>query len=209
MKLEDKKLLIRADIFSGLSVYKDKLAGKYFLYVFDNRCIEVFFGRENFKHLTGVDSYLNGENFYSKAEKQRLTTKQFWFNSFRTARNKCGCLSRLSELVSNDVILLEEIKTDSCTYSFGTTNLDFSVGFAERTMRNKMGEYKTIPHQFVPKTLRAKDKFFEKSKNVYEVDYIFSKDNDLSKYDSILYTSKRSAPLPDSIKIILDESIKQ
>lgn len=212
MKSEDKKLLIRSDIINGLAAYKDKLAGKYFLYVFDDRYIEVFFGRDNFKHLTGVASYLNGENFYSKVEKSRLTTKQFWFtndNPFRTAKDKCSRLGRLPELVSDDTILMEEIITDSCTYSFGTTNLDFSVGFTERTRRVKDGADITVPHQYVPRTLRVKDKFFEKSKDVYEVDYIFAKDNDLIKYDSLLYKNGNNAELPKEVQAIVDDRFRE
>lgn len=136
-----KKLLIRTDIINGLAVYKTELAGKYFLYVFDNRYIEVFFGRGNFKHLTGVASRLNGKRFYSKAEKSQLTTSQFWFtndNPFRTAKDKCSRLERLPELVSDDTILMEEIVTNSCTYSFGTTNLDFSVGLLSEQQLERM-----------------------------------------------------------------------
>lgn len=212
MSLEDKKLLIRKDIIDGLAAYKRNLSGRYFLYVFDNRYIEVFFGRENFKHLTGVASKLNGENFYSKVEDNKLTTKQFWFtpeNPLRTAKDKCSRLSRLPELVSKDTILLEEIITDSCTYSFGTTNLDFSVGFTERTKKDEEGNFVIVPHQFVPRTLRVKDKFFEKSRQTYEVDYIFSKDRDLKKYDMITFGKQEDInSLPDEIRTLIDEKLQ-
>ncbi len=207
MGAEDNKLAIRTAIYNGVLEYKKKLAGQYFLYIFDNRYIEVFFGREHFKHLTGVASYLNGEKFYRKVETNTLTTNQFWFskdNPYRTAKAKCSRLQEMPKLISEDTLLLEEIITDTCTYSFGTTNLDFTVGFTERT-KIEDGWEVIIPHQYVPRTLRVKDEAFDKANNVYEVEYIFSKNNDLKKYDYMTFGKiENIAKLPQDILALLD-----
>jgi hypothetical protein len=67
----------------------------------------------------------------------------------------------------------------------------------------------TVPNQFVPRTLRVKDKFFEKSKCVYEVDYIFSKNNDLKKYDVLLYKNGNGTKIPEQVKLLLDDCLKE
>lgn len=37
-------------------LYKQHLVGRKFMYIFDNRYIEVIFKKENFRHLTGIDT---------------------------------------------------------------------------------------------------------------------------------------------------------
>lgn len=205
---EDKKLNIRTDIINGIEKYKEKLAGKYFLYIFDGRYIEIYFGRDNFKHLTGVKSNLNAEDFYSKAEDKILTTSQFGFNKehpYRNAKKKCSRLIDLHKLIYEDTILLENLKTDSYKFSFGTTNLDFTIGFSERT-KMKNGKEITIPHQYIPRTLRIKDDGFEKSENVYEVDFIFSKDNDDKLYNELTFGKMENVSIiPDEICSLIDD----
>ena len=67
----------------------------------------------------------------------------------------------------------------------------------------------TVPNQFVPRTLTVKDKFFAKSKCVYEVDYIFSKNNDLKKYDVLLYKNGNGTKIPEQVKLLLDDCLKE
>ena len=45
--------------------YKANLVGITFVYVFDDRYIEVIYKAINFKHLTGVESALSSKRFYS------------------------------------------------------------------------------------------------------------------------------------------------
>ena len=47
--------IIVKKIIQAARVYKNNLVGKTFMYVFDNRYIEVMYKASNFKHLMGVD----------------------------------------------------------------------------------------------------------------------------------------------------------
>ena len=74
-KLDDRKQLV-AVINDAASLYREHLVGKRFMYVFDNRYIEVIYKTENFKHLTGVATNLSAKQFFRLAKKRKLTAAQ-------------------------------------------------------------------------------------------------------------------------------------
>ena len=53
-KAQDRKEIV-ARIGDAAKLYRDRLVGKRFMYVFDGRYIEVIYKAENFRHLTGVE----------------------------------------------------------------------------------------------------------------------------------------------------------
>lgn len=52
-KAQDRKEIV-SRIGDAAKLYRDRLVGKRFMYVFDGRYIEVIYKAENFRHLTGV-----------------------------------------------------------------------------------------------------------------------------------------------------------
>lgn len=205
MAWERKKLKIRNDIILAVDKYKNHLVGRCFLYVFDNRYIEVTFKANNFKHLTGVDSNLYGKDFYNRAKKHTLTTSQFYFSKehpYNAAKKKIKYLHRLDELTNTDIFLLEKMETDTITYKFGFTNLDFSLGLTENL---KSHTCEKIDDFYLPQTFRIKDKSFDRSEQRYIVDFIFEKDDKIDKYKKITFGDKDLVhELPEIIKDLLD-----
>lgn len=205
MTREEKKLQIRRDIFLAVGKYKDHLVGRCFLYIFDNRYIEVTFKADNFKHLTGVDSNLHGKDFYNKAKNHTLTTSQFYFSEkhpYNAAKKKIRYLHRLDELTNTDIFLLEKMGTNTITYKFGFTNLEFSLGLTEN-IKSHSGE--KIDDFYLPQTFRIKDKSFDRSKDIHSIDLIFEKDDKLDKYKKITFGDKDLVyKLPEKIQDLLD-----
>ena len=74
------KTILVQEICDAAKFYKELLVGRKFLLIFDNRCIEVVFKRDGFKHLTGVSSNLTALSFYQKAVKGILRSNQVWFD---------------------------------------------------------------------------------------------------------------------------------
>nr|WP_308623750.1 hypothetical protein [uncultured Eisenbergiella sp.] len=100
--------------------------------------------------------------------------------------------------------MLEEIKTDTRSYKFGTTDLEFTLCMNKELddLGNEKGDC------YVVYSLSGGD-CFTKSKGVYVVTYIFLRPNDGKKYTDLLYMVK-SADLQDlspEILILLDRSL--
>lgn len=83
---------------------------------------------------------------------------------------------------SSENFMLEEIKTNSQIYKFGTTNLKFTLCLNEDL--DDTG--KTRSECYIVQSLRDED-CFSKSENVYEVTHIFARANDRKKiYESVI-----------------------
>ena len=110
----------------------------------------------------------------------------------------CGHYEGIDERV------LEEIVTDTRTYKFGTTDLNFTLCL------NK--EYDDKGQQkgdcFVVESLRDED-CFSKSRTAYTVTHIFSAPNDAKKYTNLLFLDENATidGLPDEIKNMLDQTL--
>ena len=171
---------LREDILAGANSYKKHLTGKYFLCVFENKCIEIAFKNEHFKHLTGVESLLGGKDFYKRATKRTLTCEQFRVDKkhpYSLARKKCDYLGNINNLFSSDSLMITEFITNTFTYEFGITNLELTLGLIEND----------TSQMYNPRTLRIKDKAIEKSRNVYSVDFVFCKNNEWAVYEKLLF----------------------
>ena len=201
----DKKEHIRKQIIDASCVYRDNLAGKVFLYVIGKEYFEVVFQTDRFMHLTGVNSKLTAQEFYDKATESELTTGQIYFDKehpYHGAKKKLPCLLLLPALTNSLVCVVKDMKTLTLTYKLGVTNLDFTIGLTE----NVDFEGNKINDWFLPRTLRVKDKSIENSSSAEFVDFIFSKDASMDKYDTMAF-SEGGQEIPETIKKLLNERL--
>lgn len=87
------------------------------------------------------------------------------------------------------------------TYKLSLTNLEFTLGLTKNTYNtgNKINDF------FLPMSLRVKDSSVEKSKDGEIVDFIFSKDASIAKYDTLLVEDKNKK-IPECIKHLISNS---
>ena len=200
----DKKNAIRQGIIKAAIVYSQSLAGKMFLYVYGDEYFEVSFPVDHFLHLTGVETRLSANDFYKNAKKAILTNNQFYFDArhvYANAKKKLPCLKRLPELTNEMVCVLKDMQTMTITYKLSVTNLEFTLGLTENIDRggNKINDF------FLPMSLRVKDSSVEKSNDGEIIDFIFSKDASVAKYDVLLVEDK-DKKIPDCIKHLISNS---
>lgn len=188
-------------------LYRNNLVGKRFMYVFDNRFIEVIYKGENFRHLTGVSSPLSAQQFYSYAARHLLSESQIYFtrvHPFSLCVKKIKHIEEVATIAGSESIILEEITTSTKTYKFGTTDLHFTLCMDRET--DKAGAIKG--DCYVVQSLRDED-CFARSKDAYEVTHIFSRPNDAKKYDTLLYCDQKSRyNLPDDILDMLQDELR-
>lgn len=199
----DKKNAIRQDIIDSAGIYSQNLAGKAFLYVYGDEYFEVSFPVDHFLHLTGVETKLSAKDFYKNAKKARLSNSQFYFDvrhPYANAKKKLPCLKRLPELTNDMVCILKDMQTVTIIYKLSVTNLEFTLGLTENT--DDKG--KKINDFFLPMSLRVEDSSVAKSNDGEIVDFIFSKDASVAKYDTLLVEDKHKS-IPESIKHLLNE----
>lgn len=184
---------IRKQIITASEVYRDKLAGRVFLYVYGESYFEVVFPTDRFRHLTGVNSSISAQEFYDKAKSSMLSAGQIFYDrehTYRGAKRKLPCLTMLPALTNNVVCVVKDMKTVTLTYKIGVTNLDFTIGLSE----NLDLEGNKINDWFLPRTLRVKDKAIESSADAEFIDFIFSKDASVDKYSTMTYADKDKKP---------------
>lgn len=201
----NKKKALRNKIISAAQIYCDKLAGRVFLYVIGEEYFEVVFQTDCFMHLTGVDSTLKAQAFYEKSKNSVITTKQILFDErhpYAIAKKKVSHLLMLPRITNDLVCAVKDMRTLTLTYKIGVTNIDFTIGLTENTdfTGNKINNW------FLPRSLRVKDKAIENSTNAEFVDFIFSKDASLDKYDTATFINK-DKQMPDSIMSMLSSNL--
>lgn len=185
MTKQDKIDTIRNNIITGVQVYANKLAGKYYLYIFEGNCFEMCYDTDNFMHLTGADTRLSPNQFYEPAKNGHLSSNQLLFHSrypLSTAMKKSASLTVLEKFVKEGFFVIKDLVTDTCTYPYAITNIDQSVLMGLKSEVDT-GEI------YVPKSLRIKGNIFNKAKdgNIFEIKYILSKTDIQAQYDTILY----------------------
>ncbi len=130
MAKKQDRIGIVKKIKAAALLYKQHLVGKRFMYVFDGRYIEVIFKSENFRHLTGVDTNLSPNQFYKYSVTGKLAESQIWFgpeHPFALCTRKIQHINDIATMARSGCFMLEEIKTASMTYKFGTTDLKFTL----------------------------------------------------------------------------------
>ena len=200
----DKKNMIRQNIIDSAAIYSQSLAGKGFLYVYGNEFFEVSFPVDHFLHLTGVETRLSAKDFYKNAKRAILTNNQFYFDTrhpYANAKKKLPCLKRLPELTNDTVCILKDMRTLTIVYKLSVTNLEFTLGLTENTddKGNKINDF------FLPMSLRVEDSSVEKSNDGEVVDFIFSRDASVSRYETLLVKDE-SKNIPNCIKHLIKEN---
>ncbi len=201
MKKQNDKISIVKAVQNIVSEYNDKLIGRVFLYVFDGHFIEVIFRKEDFLHLTGVDTKLSSKDFYKNALRGYLQANQIFFSKrhpYDLCRKKIEKLKEIISVTNSNMIILEELTTTTCTYKFGVTDLEFTVCLN----RNADSSHYNL------RSLRIGDSF-SKAKNGSFVNFIFSKNNTERFYSTMTYHDGTDInSLPDEIMNMLDNELK-
>lgn len=78
METEQEKQFLEK-LYSAAKVFKEKMIGRTFLFVFNNMGIEVIFKRCNFPHLCGVNSHLHKDVFFRRCLNQTLKYNEITF----------------------------------------------------------------------------------------------------------------------------------
>ncbi|RHM97836.1 PBECR4 domain-containing protein [Dielma fastidiosa] len=188
------------DIVQGADIYKRYLVGKTFMYVFDNRYIEVMFKKSGFAHLTGVERTISADDFYKEAIRGTLSASQIYFSSRHPKKlclKKVAQLQNIYKTISVDKgngYILENIAADKTTFKFGFTELNFTLCFGEDY--NNSGIKKS--DFYIAQSLRDEN-CFNRSQNVYEIDFIFEKVNTCKVYSKLVYKNKNAKELTKSI----------
>lgn len=183
------KVAILSRLYSVAEEYKNNMVGNIFMYVFDNRFIEVNYQSINFKHLTGVASRLTPNQFYQNCINKTLSVNQIDFtprHPYDLADKKLTHLMNLYHAATCESFMLEDVSTSSGDYKFGTTELSFSILLTEDkddATGLKRSDY------YVTKSLRHED-CFNKASNCHSITHIFVKRNDEDKYSKILFCMK-------------------
>ena len=164
---------------------------------------------DNFRHLTGVETKLSAKRFYQYAVKSQLQSTQIFFTGkhpYLLCKRKIAHIGEIAVLASNENFMLEEILTDTKSYKFGTTDLDFTLCMNKEY--DDRGQEKS--ECYIVESLRDGD-CFSKSKNVYEVTHILARNNDTKKYSELLFMDKRFtvADLPDEIAAMVEEELRK
>lgn len=86
-------------------------------------------------------------------------------------------------------------------YKLSVTNLEFTLGLTENTddKGNKINDF------FLPMSLRVEDSSVEKSNDGEVVDFIFSRDASVSRYETLLVKDE-SKNIPNCIKHLIKEN---
>ena len=201
------KKQIRNDIIASAIIFKNNLANKYVLYIFDdNTYIEVYYRKSSFSHLTGIKTGLNAFDFYDKCVNKQLSTQQFTFDKnvhpYDLAKKKTSRLNEITKFIKNDLIVLKGLQTNSCVYKFSLTDTDLTLCFSQNMDKNTG---KKIDEYYIPASFRVGDDSVAKSNNALFVEYIFSKSTKGSTYYNLCFGDpNKITNLPDFIKSKLD-----
>lgn len=183
------------------------MVGYSFLYIFEGKCIEVIYRAKDFMHLTGVDSNLSADAFYHEATKGRLRHNQIYFSQrhpYDLCVQKMTQLQNVDAVTDSEIFMLENLATNTFTYKFGLTELNFALCLKEDT--DSSGNI--VSDKYVVRSLRVEDSV-PRSSDAYEVQYIFAKRNDEKLYNLLKYNDERCdiSTLPKEIISKLDNSL--
>lgn len=187
--------------------YRAAMVGREFLYVFEGQFIEVIYRAKEFRHLTGVGTTLPANEFYRVAVRQQLTPNQLLFDARHPVdlcRQKMQHIQNLPAVVNSDVIILETIGTQTKSYEFGFTELNFTLCLDKDldASGNPKSSY------YIVQSLRDGDSFSRSGKQ-YECNYIFSKQTGQKLYDTMNYSDGKISmnDLPEAVKDKLEPAL--
>ena len=99
------------------------------------------------------------------------------------------------------VCILKDMQTVTIIYKLSVTNLEFTLGLTENVdaKGNKINDF------FLPMSLRVEDSSVKKSNDGEVVDFIFSKDASVTKYENLLVKDEHKT-IPESIRHLISDS---
>ncbi|MCD7847368.1 MAG: PBECR4 domain-containing protein [Oscillospiraceae bacterium] len=204
---EQKKERLIKTIEKAALIYKEKMVGRHFLYVFDDRYIEVVFRERDFMHLTGVDSTLRAEQFYKDAVRGRLKADHIFFSKrhpYDLCAKKASQLLNIGKVVDSELFILEDTTTRTFTYKFGLTDLELTICLSEDTDRdgNLVGDH------YIARSLRVED-CFDRSEDVFTVRFIFARAHGERKYSTVMYQEPDDSilRLPKEVLELIDNKL--
>lgn len=165
MKKEDALEII----LNSFNIYKEEYVNREVLFVYENNIgdikgFESKFKIGNFKHLTGVESKHEGENFYKNLDRNQLSIHDFEYNDEGTTIKKLNVINNLRDLIYKPYIIgparHDLLSTDSSKVDIVTGNSKkLTVGFnlsssAPITLLNKDIKDSTIISHPILFTLR-------------------------------------------------------
>lgn len=197
--------------------YKQHFIGKTYMFVFKSEndkeskdtvntgtdredvsidnCIEVMFKKSSFKHLTGVDSRLRAEDFYSHAlKKGGLKPSEISFSAthpFDLARKKAEHLSNLHNLTTQEVKIVTDFTTATFTYSIGITNMELVLCLGPDYDKNG----NTKSGYLVPYSFRVEEITDNRYSNLCPVTHILSKSTSERKYATLTFGDEAAIPM--------------
>lgn len=175
---------MRNDLIKGAREYK-KYVGKQFMIITENhKCFYIEFSETDFKHLTGVRSNLNDDDFYRYCCKNQLSVgniNTIQYKNLNTLKSKISGLCHFNYFLYADAstnLFLTDVVTKSFTYPVGIRNdsKKIAIGFKDRDM----DDFKYA------RTLR-KAKTTLNNGEEQLINAIFSKNKESVKYDEIVY----------------------
>jgi hypothetical protein len=203
------KSAILKKIHKAAIKYQQYLAGKTFMYVYEGQCIEVVFKNSSFLHLTGVNTKLKAKEFYKHARtKNGLKVQEFFFDKnhpYDLAEKKTDNLEELYRITNSEVLITGDVVTLTANYRIGITDLQFILLCGA----NKDKHGKLIDDCLVPYSFRIEEINNTKFGELYEVDFIFSKNTNESLYGTLSYKgNKELEEIPVNILEKIGENIK-
>ncbi|MGB6128895.1 MAG: PBECR4 domain-containing protein [Psychrilyobacter sp.] len=165
MKKEDALEII----LNSFNIYKKEYVNKEVLFVYENNTgdikgFESKFKMGNFKHLTGVESKHEGENFYKKLDRNQLSINDFEYNYEGTTIKKLNVINNLRDLIykpyiigpaKHDLLSINSSKIDIVTGNSKKLTVGFNLfTSAPITLLNKDIKDSTITSYPILFTLR-------------------------------------------------------
>ena len=159
-------------------------------------------------HSTGVQPVrMSAKEFYKEAVNGTLRDTQITFSKrhpYDLCEKKSKHLEQIETLTNTGILLLESVTTESNIYQFAAADLVFTICFDHDIDENgiKRSDY------YIARSLRVEDSF-SRAGNVYDVNFIFEKSNQVARYSLISYADPacRIVDLPEHIKKKLDTSL--
>lgn len=205
MEVNVTRAQIIRKIHDAAKKYKQHFIGKTYMFLFNDTKIEVMFKKASFKHLSGVGSQLNAENFFNHAVKPNgLRPGEIFFSSehpFDLAVRKIEHLSDLYKLTVNSVKIATDFQTVTFTYTIGITDMELILCLGP----DCYDDGRLRSNYLVPYSFRIEEISENRCSNIYDVTYVFSRNSSERKYNTITYGNQNTITnLPEDIKNNID-----
>lgn len=141
---EGHKIRLRKQLIAGARNYNKYLVNKTFKIICDDGTeINIRFFVSDFKHLTGLYSNLNDEDFYKHCVSGTIdvgnigTNQKYNWNTLRTKGNHIEKIHELLYKDGNKTLLLEALDTRTFVFPYAVKNVanNMCVGFVSNTNR--------------------------------------------------------------------------